>query len=342
MESLVSIIIPFYNEEHYLKRAIDSAINQTYTNTEIILVNDGSVDNSLIIANSYKHAKISCITTANLGLGNARNIGIEKATGEFITFLDSDDALEKHAVTNLLSNIKLHKSDIAIARFTLYDKELKAFSTTGWLDTNINPINGLLAVEKMYSPAIASTVWAKLYKTSLVKKMLFPTGVWFEDRPFLMEYFLQSNLVSFTTESLLQIYAREGSITRRTISNKRIIDLYNIYKIEMEIAQKYNTKKHIFQTLVHHHLDAILDTFFLLVIDKRKVSNFKELKTTYLKYISSFQKNYKLYGVNIELKKKVLLFLLKTPQIFSWDIVSLILCSLLKKRYQGIKILKES
>ena len=100
MSRLVSIIIPFYNEEQYLSKAIDSAIAQSYIPTEIVLVDDGSTDESLAIARQYmdNHNNIQLVSVKNKGLGNARNVGMSVAKGVYLTFLDSDDQLCTTAV----------------------------------------------------------------------------------------------------------------------------------------------------------------------------------------------------------------------------------------------------
>ena len=93
----VSIIIPIYNASKYLKRCLDSVINQTKTELEIILINDGSTDNSEEIIKEYKDKRIRYFKNKNQGIGKTRNFGITKATGKYIMFLDSDDFLDKHA-----------------------------------------------------------------------------------------------------------------------------------------------------------------------------------------------------------------------------------------------------
>ncbi|MEW7280219.1 glycosyltransferase family 2 protein [Aquimarina sp. 2201CG1-2-11] len=345
MEPLVSIIIPFYNEENYIERSIISAIDQSYPHTEIILVNDGSTDTSASIVNTYveKYANVTCITTANFGLGNARNVGIERAIGQFITFLDSDDALESNAVKLMVDNMMYYKSDIVVSMFTLYSKAQKSFKTTGWKKENNHPIKGMEGVEKMYTSGIASTVWAKLYKTEIVKKIQFPTGVWFEDRPFLMEYLLQTDTISFVEESLLRIYAREDSITRRTVTKRRIIDLYKIYEVEMNTLKKYQANARLHEIVVYHHINVKLDTFFLLMIDKEDIKKkSKEFRATYLTYMSKFKKNYQSFSVSLGLKKRILIKLLNLPRVLPWSWTGFIVRSIFNSRYEGIRILKKT
>ena len=111
----ISVVVPIYNVERYLKRCIDSIINQTYDNLEIILVNDGSKDSCLNICNEYKKKdeRVIVIDQPNAGLSGARNSGIEIATGEYISFIDSDDYIHKDFYKEMLSTAVKEKSDNA-------------------------------------------------------------------------------------------------------------------------------------------------------------------------------------------------------------------------------------
>ena len=119
----VSIIIPVYNSSKYLRDCLDSVVNQTYKDIEIILVNDGSTDNSLDIINEYKekYANIIAYNITNHGQGYARNMGIRKSSGKYIMFIDSDDYVDVDIVNSLVTNIG--SSDIAICdMYEVYDK----------------------------------------------------------------------------------------------------------------------------------------------------------------------------------------------------------------------------
>ena len=106
MDLKVSIIIPVYNSEEYIKRCLESVINQTYKNLEILIINDGSKDKSDEIIKSYKDDRIKYITQENRGLSGARNTGIDNSTGDYIMFLDSDDSIDLDAVSLLVERIK--------------------------------------------------------------------------------------------------------------------------------------------------------------------------------------------------------------------------------------------
>ena len=101
MEELISVIINVYNGEKYIKKCLESIINQTYKNLEILIINDGSTDNTLSICQSYKDERIRIITQENIGLSKSRNVGIENAKGEYLYFIDADDFVELDVIEYL-------------------------------------------------------------------------------------------------------------------------------------------------------------------------------------------------------------------------------------------------
>ena len=125
--NLISIIVPIYNVEKYLKKCIDSIINQTYKNLEIILVDDGSPDNCGKICDEYakKDNRIKVIHKENGGVSSARNVGVENATGEYIGFVDSDDYIEKDMYEVLINNLKKENADISIiSNYEVYKNKI--------------------------------------------------------------------------------------------------------------------------------------------------------------------------------------------------------------------------
>ena len=125
----VTVIVPVYNEETHIERCIKSILKQTYQNMEIILINDGSKDNSLKILKEFEKeypSKIRVFTHKNKGLGLTRNVGLDNATGEYITFLDSDDYVSIDYYRTLMNNIQENNSDIAMGNMVLeYDNGRK-------------------------------------------------------------------------------------------------------------------------------------------------------------------------------------------------------------------------
>lgn len=175
----ISVIVPVYNVEEYLERCLTSIVNQTYKDLEIICINDGSTDNSLEILKAFaqKDVRIIIIDQPNQGLSSARNIGISRATGEYISFIDSDDYIDENTyttITNQLSN------DIDMVSFgtTIFGE---AFTEKRRGDEKYYRIK-FSGVQKAKLSNMLKTnvaVWNKLFKTNIIRKynILFPENV---------------------------------------------------------------------------------------------------------------------------------------------------------------------
>lgn len=222
----VSIIIPVYNVEKYIKQCLKSVLNQTYKNLEIILVNDGTKDNSMKVIEEYlQDERIIIINKENGGLSSARNSGLDKVTGEYIYFLDSDDWLEENALEILINN----SSDIDIVRgnFNYYDeikntKRLPKFR----LEYNKN-----LEGKFLLQDGVEVMVWNKLYKTSFIKKnnLKFVEGIIHEDEEFTFKTYMLNPKVKYL-EKVTYNYRvnRANSITNDSKKNSSINSLGKI------------------------------------------------------------------------------------------------------------------
>ena len=191
---LVSIVVPIYNTAKYLLACLDSIINQTYQNLEIILVDDGSTDDSYQIAKDYakNDPRIKLIHQKNAGQSAARNHGIERATGEYIGFIDSDDLVAKDFVEQLLLSFNQQNTSLSVCG--IHYKRLKQKSAS---DVYINPIRQKHKTESykayiLYLLAIDGRMYSsvnKLYKTNIVKKISFDQSLNFaEDTKFVLDY----------------------------------------------------------------------------------------------------------------------------------------------------------
>lgn len=164
---LVSIVVPVYNVERYLDKCLSSLINQTYQNTEIIIVNDGSTDNSAQVIDKYKliDRRISVISQPNGGLASARNAGVRIAQGDYIMHIDSDDYLDADSINDLVTTAIKNFSDIVISGYKLVDYEYNEYDyrTARFGGT----ITGYDALTKMLDHEIGGEVWTKLYKRDL-------------------------------------------------------------------------------------------------------------------------------------------------------------------------------
>lgn len=340
---LVSIIIPFYNEELYLLRAIKSVINQTYQNIEIILIDDGSKDssNSIALPFSEKYSYCKLLTIENSGLSIARNIGLENCIGDYLIFLDADDELLPKMIELLLYNCLKVNSDIVICKFDLINTKGHKLSSQGYKNISSDYISKNEACFAMYTNNIPVTVWGKLYRKSVVESIRFPKGLWFEDRPYLLQSFFNSSRISFVDKSLLKIHLRKNSITRKIVEPKRIIDQHKIYEKEMLLTRQGKYFE-LSKTIVDFHLSVLVDTFFLLIIDVRQIDNINNIRLLYLDYIVKYKKHYKQHNYSLKLKKHLLLVLIELPRFLPWSLVNFMIENILKKRYKATRLLKDS
>lgn len=212
-ESLISVIIPVYNVEKYLERCIYSVINQTYANFEVILIDDGSTDRSGQICENFSnnYTNIKTIHKENGGLSSARNMGLDCAHGEYITFVDSDDWIDKDMLKVLHDNCLQYSADIAsTVFFNAFDDGSKIKNTclSGlYVYSNIEALEVFL-----FNDYLTPCSCGKLWKSSLWKNFRFPEGKLFEDQ--FTTYLLldRANRVVFNTNPMYYYFKRVGSI----------------------------------------------------------------------------------------------------------------------------------
>ena len=210
---LISIIVPIYNVEKYLSKCIESLLNQTYTNIEILLVNDGSTDNSKKICEQFKgkDSRIKLINKENGGLSDARNKGLQKSIGKYITFVDSDDYVEKNYIETLYSLITKFNSEIAIADFRVIkgDKQkIKEKDIKEYCITSEKAID-----EMLYSDFYYISACSKLYKKELFENVEFPKGKMFEDVGTTYKLIIKANKIACTNKKIYNYVIRNNSIT---------------------------------------------------------------------------------------------------------------------------------
>lgn len=186
---IITIIIPIYKVEKYLKKCVQSVINQTYSNLEIILVDDGSPDNCGKICDDYakEDKRIKVIHKLNGGLSDARNKGLDIATGKYVYFLDSDDSISKDAIKYLYHIIKENNADIAIGKMKEVFKENYSFNQEEiLLKENLKDTIKLYTKEQaleemLYNTEFTNMACNKLYKKRLFSKIRYPVGMLYED-----------------------------------------------------------------------------------------------------------------------------------------------------------------
>ena len=260
----VSIIVPVYNVEKYLRECLESIINQTFQDIEIICVNDGSTDNSRKILTEYaqKDLRIKIIDKENGGLSSARNAGLKIAQGEFISFIDSDDWVDKTMVEKLYNNIKALNTDISICAVHQYDESKQEFDdnskyfTLGFFDDSFNNKAFTYKDVKPFIMDVCVMAWNKLYRKSLIDecKAEFPDGLIWEDGPFFFSIFFKAKGVSIVRDFLYYYRInRKGSIIQK--GGKQFLDIIDVVEL------MYNSIKDL------PDFDDIKDEFYIRKID---------------------------------------------------------------------------
>lgn len=213
MKDIISIIVPVYKVEEYLQRCVDSILNQTYNNIELILVDDGSPDRCGDMCDQYriKDSRIKVIHKENGGLSDARNAGIKFAKGKYITFIDSDDWISNNYIEILYDLLVSKDADISVCNFIRTETEEIEISS---LRKKIYEFSNVQALENLCGEFnVQLTVsWGKLYKTELFKEIRFPVGKIHEDEFTTYKVLYKANKIVLTTEPLLYYWQRPDSI----------------------------------------------------------------------------------------------------------------------------------
>ena len=213
---LVSIIVPVYNTEQYLKRCVDSILAQSYKNIEIILVDDGSTDGSGEICDFYaeQDERIQVVHKTNEGVAQARNTALKLSKGNYIGFVDSDDYIQKNMFGKLLTKMISAKADIAICGYTEFGNN----SASHTYCEAVYPENK--AMQLLLKNRIESFTWNKLYRAEILKKLEFPPGYRYEDVLIMHKVFQNAKRIITIPDCLYFYNIREDSITGSTRFNK--------------------------------------------------------------------------------------------------------------------------
>jgi len=223
MDFLISVIVPIYNVEKYLYQCIDSIINQTYHNLEIILVNDGSPDNCGSICDKYAliDPRIKVIHKQNGGLSDARNVAIDIAKGEWITFIDSDDYISKNYIQTLFELAYQNNCQCSVVQPSLFQDGTIPIRKS---NNKIEIMNNIEAISAMfYQTKLDTSAWNKLYHKSLfITGIRYPKGYLFEDNPTTFRLLALCDKIAVSNEKLYYYRMREGSIERQDFTPPKI------------------------------------------------------------------------------------------------------------------------
>lgn len=237
--ALISIIVPIYNAEQYLDRCVESVVNQTYKNLEIILVDDGSIDASSQMCDNYakKDSRIKVIHNENGGSAFARNAGIAIANGEYICFADSDDYLDNDMVEFLYNLLTENNADVA--RCGYYTNK-NGVETTEFTDYSVKVINSLQAISDLATSGYGGTPWCKLYKAQVVKNHLYEKADGCsEDILHNFRVYKDCTRLVFCDDPKYHYVIREGSVTNNTFGDGAF-DIIRAKNIILDYARERN------------------------------------------------------------------------------------------------------
>ena len=234
---MISIIIPCYNAEKTIKRCLESVISQTYKNIEIVIINDGSIDKTDSIIKKYiNDNRIKYYNRSNHGIGKTRNFGIKETTGEYITFLDSDD----YAIDNLYKLAQKNKLDLVVSDYYVDNKNIKSEKIKSFPITNIKN-NPNLIFDINLAP------WNKLYKKELIENIKFEENLKYEDAPFVIESIIKAKRIGKLDKETYYYVVNSNSET--TIRDERIFDIFKILDIIGRLVENKKQLTEVYKTL---------------------------------------------------------------------------------------------
>lgn len=302
---MVSIIVPIYNVEKYLKRCLESLVSQTYEEIEILLVNDGSTDGSVKIAQEYadKYKNVILLSKKNGGLSDARNYGLRYAEGDYVAFIDSDDWIDERMIEKLVLKADSAKADIVCCDMEYVDDDgNRKYSSGGEFEiVDVKDFPEIISIN--------NSACNKIYRRNLFDQIEFPVGDWYEDLGTVPKLIFLSERVAKVNEPLYFYYQRTESISHT--KNEKIFDIYKCLKsVKNFIIERTNDERYVNE------------------INKMFVIHGAELTTLRIKEYSSDRENYLEKNVDLleenypewyqdeiiksyPLKKRIVFFLLK-------------------------------
>lgn len=301
MNYLISIIVPIYNVDKYLEECIESLRNQTYKNLEIILINDGSTDNSEQICRKEEKQdnRIVFINKKNGGAASAKNEGLKIAKGDYITFVDSDDFIEADMIEYMVNTIKKYNSDIVQCSFTNLYKDTEKFTYDKIVEQKISSKDFL---ELFLTKWDSSLFWNKLFKREVIENVFFKEGRCIDDEFFTYKCVINSENIVTSNKIVYNYRMRKSGVMKSESSQKQILKDRVDY-----LYERYEIVRKIYKDLDKDFLEHLL-TYYLIIskdyyVDEKLLDYMKNnLKSIKGKIITS--------NIDIRVKMQILKFMM--------------------------------
>lgn len=306
MEKLISVIVPVYKVENYIGKCIESLINQTYTNLEIILVDDGSPDKSADICKEYakKDKRIMLVHKENGGLSDARNFGLEKAHGELIGFVDSDDYINENMYEILANTMEQTGADIVISNLEEVYEDNPPKTVVNINDNQkIRILNNIEAQSVYYDESnirIAFTVaWNKLYKREVLSDIRYPKGYIHEDEFTTFKYLYNAKNIAFIDVPLYYYLRRDTGIMGSGFNEKK----FHLLKAYEERIQYYanNQEWELWKKGMKHYIHMTVQVNKWM--QEAKASEHGKIELSRQFYLKQYKENKK----NCKIDKRLIL-----------------------------------
>ena len=302
---LISVIVPVYNVSDYISKCLDSLINQTLKDIEIIIVNDGSPDDSEVIIKKYmkKDKRIRCFKKTNGGQGSARNYGIEKAKGIYITFVDSDDYISRDMLKKLYNSAIKEKSDIAICNM----KEING------KQENIIKLENFSTDLKKNCIISIPTPCAKIIRKEIItnNNLFFPQLRAYEDLAIVPLYYLFARRISYVNEELYYYVIHKGSTMNQIKYNSKLEEIFPAMNNLYSELKKYSFNITYRDEIEYIYIVHLLHAASLRVID------FKEGQDFIKKIIVIFKSKFPNWFNNKYYKKRDIKFKIMCTLLFN-------------------------
>ncbi len=235
----LSIIVPVYNVEKYIRGSVDSILKQTFTDFEVILVDDGSPDQCGKICDEYavSDTRVKVIHKPNGGLSDARNKGIEAAQGEIIGFVDSDDMISADMYRTMIRYMDAHQSDVVCADTFVVKNGRESFRPRYNKDMLFEPGE---AINEILNGSLDNAVWNKIYKRHVIGDIRFPVGRIYEDVATVYRWIYQAEKVGYLCRPFYYYFKRQGSIVQQAFNSKGRYDCFCGYKERLVFARGHD------------------------------------------------------------------------------------------------------
>lgn len=302
---LISVIMPVYNVKPYLSDCIKSVLNQSYSNFELILVDDGSTDGSGAVCDSFalKDDRVNVIHTVNGGLSSARNLGVKLAAGNYICFVDSDDMVSDKYLQTLYENVRKYDADVSFCGFLIFsDSYVNAteMQNTSVVRDKKSILDKLIETGPDCKSISIVVAWNKLIKREIAKKISFPEGKWHEDEFYINSLVEVADVFVETTAQLYFYRQRADSIVGDDNKNdERHLDIVDAFEERIEVYRRI-CDKNLYHKIISSYRNTIL-------IQYANFKNTKKASKLWKRFVKSF---FKYRNIDLRHIKGYLLFII--------------------------------